>query len=404
MQGMRRFALLLLLVLASLPGFAQKQWVRYRVLCRNSVEVARVADCPLELFSDNLKIGANDLAVDPKLMPELWKLRLPFTLVSYLPPPDAWKDSSVSDADDYRNQYLPFANMINLCETWRAANPNLVTREQIASGWNGNPVWAYRIYKQDASDVEYPKKNIVVIAGIHAREWISPSAGLNIMDRLIQRLNTTDDAFTNKLVDNCAITIIPEFNPDGYIYSWTTNRYWRKNRRNNGSSYGVDLNRNFSVGWGLNGGSSSTPSSDTYRGPAAFSEPETVGLKNFCARQRNLVGFIDLHSYSELVLYPWSYQTALCPDDAFFNSMTTQMVADMVASGGHAYTKGQTSRILYIASGTSNDYLYGIYGTKAIAMELRDTGTYGFVLPENQIIPTQDEVWAAFVSMVNRIL
>lgn len=81
----------------------------------------------------------------------------------------------------------------------------------------------------------------------------------------------------------------PFVNPDGFDFTWTDDRLWRKNRRNNGNSYGVDLNRNYDDHWG-GPGASDVPSSDTYRGPSAASEPEVQALTAFFLENTNIVG------------------------------------------------------------------------------------------------------------------
>ncbi|MBL8747331.1 MAG: hypothetical protein JNK58_13380, partial [Phycisphaerae bacterium] len=151
-----------------------------------------------------------------------------------------------------------------------------------------------------------PTKPIFLITATqHAREWAAGSSAMWIADRLA-RLYGTDPVVTS-LLDNVDFRIIPVVNPDGYVYTFPTaqgggnSRLWRKNRRlNSGGSFGVDLNRNWSVGWGLNGGSSSSQSSDVYRGTAAFSEPETVVVRDYALSLPNLKSHIDLHTYSQL--------------------------------------------------------------------------------------------------------
>jgi murein tripeptide amidase MpaA len=91
---------------------------------------------------------------------------------------------------------------------------------------------------------------------------------------LLENYGTDPEA--TYLVDNREMYFVPCFNPDGYEYNRQTDPngggMWRKNRRNNGGSYGVDLNRNFGYMWGYDDlGSSPIPSSETYRGPSAFS-------------------------------------------------------------------------------------------------------------------------------------
>ncbi|NEE21440.1 zinc carboxypeptidase, partial [Streptomyces sp. SID7499] len=128
----------------------------------------------------------------------------------------------------------------------------------------------------------------------------------------------------------------------------------RKNRQpNSGSSaIGTDLNRNWAYKWGCCGGSSSSPSSETYRGAAAESAPETKVVADFVRSRvvggkQQITAAIDFHTYSELVLWPFGYT---------YNDTAPGMTADdrnafaavgqkMAASNG--YTAEQSSD-LYI--------------------------------------------------------
>jgi len=191
--------------------------------------------------------------------------------------------------------------------------------------------------------------------------------------------------------------VVPVVNPDGYLYTWqsTSNRLWRKNRRQNaGGTYGVDLNRNWDDHWGGEG-SSGTPSSDTYRGTAPFSEPETKAVSAYVLANVPFAGYIDFHSYSQLVLRPYGWTTALPPDSAVQKLVGDQISAQIRANSGKVYTS-EPAHQLYFTAGTADDWGY----TKArikltYTIELRDTGTYGFQLPANQIVPTGQEIWAA---------
>ncbi len=108
-----------------------------------------------------------------------------------------------------------------------------------------------------------------------------------------------------QLVDGHEVWFVPTVNPDGVEYVWTVNNLWRKNRRNNGGgSFGVDLNRNYPFQWGLCGASTAT-SSDTYRGPSAGSEPETIAMRNLVATLRPEI-YLDFHSFGQDVLRLWA--------------------------------------------------------------------------------------------------
>jgi len=206
-----------------------------------------------------------------------------------------------------------------------------------------------------------------------------------------------------KYLDEVEFTIVPMVNPDGYEYSWTTNRLWRKNRkRNNDGSYGVDLNRNWNDHWG-GAGSSSDPRSDIYHGTGPFSEPESKSSSSYLGGLSNVLAAIDFHSYSQLVLRPYGWTTANCPDETKLKAL-----GDGVRNAIYAVHKkdyiSEKSIDLYITTGTASDWFYqeGIWG--AYTIELRDTGKYGFVLPAAEIIPTGQEIFQSMLYFIDNVL
>jgi murein tripeptide amidase MpaA len=253
-----------------------------------------------------------------------------------------------------------------------------------------------------------PKPQFLITAVQHAREWAAGSSAMYVADQLARGYGS-DSAITT-LLDNVEFIIIPICNPDGYVYTFPTaqggsnQRLWRKNRRSNsGGSFGVDLNRNWATGWGLNGGSSSSSSSDTYRGAAAFSEPETASLRDFISTLPRLKGHIDFHTYSQLVLSPWGYTTATPPRINELTGLTAAMVAAIEAPYGTDWIGGPASTTLYIASGVAPDWTFEQRGALAWTYEMRDTGFYGFQLPPDQIIPTAIEAFAGVKVLANHL-
>ncbi|HWY37513.1 MAG TPA: M14 family zinc carboxypeptidase, partial [Bacteroidia bacterium] len=167
------------------------------------------------------------------------------------------------------------------------------------------------------------------------------------------------------LVDNLEMYFIPCVNPDGYIYNHTTNPtgggMWRKNRRNNGDgTYGVDLNRNYGYNWGYdNVGSSPTTSADNYRGTAAFSEPETQMMRNFCNAHTFQLA-ISNHTYANVLVQPYGYAgTAYTPDSLLFTDFGMRLTyCDGFTYGSALQTVG------YVANGISDDWMYGEQSSK----------------------------------------
>nr|XP_033334259.1 carboxypeptidase B-like [Megalopta genalis] len=226
--------------------------------------------------------------------------------------------------------------------------------------------------------------------GIHAREWISPAAVTYIIDYLVDNSDSLEADYY----------ILPVANPDGYEYTFTRDRLWRKNRRRaiGSSCTGVDLNRNFGYRWGGKG-TSKDPCREIYAGSGPFSEPETNAIRNFFeASAANFKAYLTFHSYGQFILYPWGYDRRVPPDYADLENVGRDMAMAMRKAGGEnsAYTVGNSATTLYAASGGSDDWAKAILKMKyTYTIELRDTGKHGFVLPSRYIIPTAKEALAA---------
>jgi len=247
-------------------------------------------------------------------------------------------------------------------------------------------------------------KRVWINGGQHAREWVGPSTVLYILEKLLTE--NTKDAVTTEILTKSQFVIVPLVNPDGYEYAWTNDRLWRKNRRNNGAnSFGVDLNRNWDIQWG-GGGSSGDRNSDTYRGTAPFSEPESKVVSDYLKSnnlQKNIIAAIDFHSYSQLILRPYGYTNTNCPDEVRLKSLGATMATEIQKKYGLAYSNIKSIE-LYVTTGTAGDWFYAIGIVPSYTFELRDTGTYGFRLPTNQIIPTGEENWAAVKKFIITLL
>ena len=175
--------------------------------------------------------------------------------------------------------YMTLAEVIAELDTLKKLFPTLITAKQsLGNTIENRPVYMVKI--SDNPEVDEDEPELLYTALHHAREPESMMQMIYFMYYLLENYNS--DPAVQYLVNNREMYFIPVVNPDGYEYNRATNPngggMWRKNRRNNGGSYGVDLNRNYGPDsyWNApNGGSSTSPSSDTYRGTAPFSEPET---------------------------------------------------------------------------------------------------------------------------------
>ena len=238
----------------------------------------------------------------------------------------------------------------------------------------------------------------------HAREWVTVMATTYLADQLSQ--NYTADSFIQNLLNIVDVYIVPIVNPDGYVYSHTTDRYWRKNRQPNpGSSFiGTDLNRNWDADWNGGQSTSTSPSSDIYVGSYPFSAYEANVVKNFMQSIPNLRGHLDIHSYSALVLGPWGYTNSQTPDHAEVVSLGNAMNNAISNTNGYPFTfgTGDANGSLYLASGTMPDWTYDGLGALGYTYELRPSSASegGFELPESQILDACDENYNGAMEMI----
>jgi hypothetical protein len=245
----------------------------------------------------------------------------------------------------------------------------------------------------------------LIQANQHAREWVTPMCAMFIIDRLCE--GYTVDPALHALVDGIDFYIIPSVNPDGYVYSRTTEALWRKNRRDNPGTTcdGVDLNRNWGFEWGLDEvGSSSDPCSDTYRGTAAWSEPEIAGIKSLAddlAAQGRLRVWWDIHSDFQMYASPWQYTATGAPTDlALMTQLGQQVRASILAVRGTPYQVGQNGIIMYLINGGNSDYAYATDHALAWTFEM---GGGSFMPPVNQILPLAQECFAGFLPMARYV-
>jgi len=282
--------------------------------------------------------------------------------------------------------YSRYSTIIDFINELAASYPNLVTVSSIGKTYESRDMYMMKISSGGSG-----KNAIFIDGGIHAREWISPAVVTYIISELVENYSAHPE-----LVDNLDWYIVPVVNPDGYEYSHTTNRLWRKNRLPvPGNCFGVDNNRNFGWEWG-NGGTSNSGCSELYRGTSAFSELESQNLRDaILSVAAQTKCYLTFHSYGQDMLIPWSYANSPLPDDyADLYAVGLNATRALTAVYGTAYGLANSYGLYGATAGSSDDWAKGGAGVKyAYTVELRDTGTYGFELPPNQILPTSTETW-----------
>ncbi|XP_045153361.1 carboxypeptidase O [Echinops telfairi] len=154
--------------------------------------------------------------------------------------------NSPSSLETYNyNQYHPIGEIYQWMSQISEKYKDVVTQHFLGMTYEARPMYYLKISQPSSN----PKKMIWMDCGIHAREWIAPAFCQWFVKEILQ--NYKDNSRISRLLRNLDLYVLPVLNVDGYIYTWTTDRLWRKSRspHNNGTCFGTDLNRNFDASW-----------------------------------------------------------------------------------------------------------------------------------------------------------
>jgi len=263
------------------------------------------------------------------------------------------------------------------------------------------------------------RRGVFIDGGIHAREWISPAAVLHVLHTLATTTSTGGDSALSALVD-CMLDkadwyIVPSINPDGYEYTRTNRRYWRKNRGGNLCRWsmqtccGTDLNRNFPFQWGVSGASTEICTA-VYQGESPLSEPETHALANTIRRLRdNIDMYLSIHSFGQQILVPYGYAVGAQPSNyANMTRVAQRGAAAMTEANGVPYT-ADDSASLYPAGGGSDDWVIGELNMPySYTIELRPNPAHSRLIhfdpPRTIIQPTGKELLYGTATMLAEML
>ncbi|XP_063788276.1 carboxypeptidase O-like [Pseudophryne corroboree] len=295
-------------------------------------------------------------------------------------------------------EYHPMDEIYTWMELIKDKHSNLVAQHLLGHTYEERPIYYFKIGFPAART----KKVIFMDCGIHAREWIAPAYCQWFVKEILARQN---EPLINKLLKQVDFYVVPVVNVDGYIYSFTTDRLWRKNRspHDNGTCFGVDLNRNFDSHWGTIG-TSPDCESILFCGPRPASEFETQGVVRLLEPMKsNTLMYLTIHSYGQYILLPYGH-TYLPSVNHYEMTKAAEKAADELKKKYNTeYHVGSTAAILYYTSGSSADWASDLDILLSYTYELRDEGSFAFELPADQIEPTCEETWDSMVSLFQHI-
>ncbi len=310
---------------------------------------------------------------------------------------------AAADLDENLGLYHTYVEMLDALGQMVLDYPSLTMLDTIGTTHEGRVIVALKI--SDNAAVDESETEVLIIGCHHARELMSVDVPLMFAQYLLSNYGVS--SFVTSMVDGREIWIMPMMNPDGHVYVQNNHaddwwNWWRKNRRDNGDgSFGVDLNRNYDYHWGYDdAGSSPDPSSLVYRGPSAFSEPETQAVRDFC-NSREFSVALSYHSYSELIIHPWGYAPVYTEDHEMFT-----VLGDSLSRGNGYYVGCTATDILYPVNGDSDDWMYGETTSKnrmfSYTIELNSYEEGGFAPPDSLIAPTFDKVLGLNFTLLSR--
>lgn len=332
----------------------------------------------------------------------------------------SWRRNLLSKSTEQPGSNVFFENYqsLNVMEHWlgllQSLYPGHVQIVGVGSSYEGRDIKALKVGVPPTTDEmkSRKRKTIIVSGGAHAREWISVTTINYVAFSLITQHGKQSS--TTKLLEDVDFIFVPTINPDGYQYSFEHDRLWRKNRQPTSLSFcpGIDLDRSWGFHWDGER-TSDNPCSESFAGEAPFEGYEARSFATWAKNETEhnnveFIGFLDLHSYAQEIMYPYSYSCSDEPPtledlEEMGYGLAKQILSSsretykvIPACEGNVAANGKVMPKLEGGGGSALDWFYAELGVrKAFQIKLRDQGVYGFLLPREYIVPTGEEMLSA---------
>ena len=276
-----------------------------------------------------------------------------------------------------REQYSSYDECVEFFKEAEISNPNLFKVQTIGKTWENREIIAVSVTKN--IDKHLDKPALFFTGTIHAREWIGIELSISFAKYIIEHIDY--DPQLNEILDRATLYMVPCANPDGFEYSRNHFSFWRKNRRKNADgSFGVDLNRNFSVGFSPN----KDTSSNIYSGPSAFSEPETAALRDFVVEHKNITIALDYHSQGNVFFPAHNFIHEDAVDAIDLNLLAGNMAEEIRKRSGREYGVHMGKPPVHLISGSGREFYYS-QGALSLVVEVgtRNISDYKEHMSEN---------------------
>ena len=263
-----------------------------------------------------------------------------------------------------KNQYISYDEGNELLKKYEKEFPSIIKIESIGKTHEGREI----ILATLSLDIkeESDKPALLYTGTIHAREWIGHELALKFIEYILKNYDTNPKIY--EYLKRSTLYMVPCLNPDGFEYSRKHFSFWRKNRRlNSDGSYGVDLNRNFSIGFKK----SSKMNSNVYGGERPFSEPETQAIKKFVDTHDNITIALDYHSQGNVFFPAHKFRHESEIDGSDLNILCANMSEQINRVTGRNYGIHRGKPPAKLISGSGREYYY----SKGILSVVVEVGT-----------------------------